>query len=424
MAFQVSARKYRPGTFAEVVAQPFVVQTLRQALLQKRLAHAYLFFGPRGVGKTTCARILAKAANCENLTSEGDPCLTCASCQRFQESRALNLLELDAASHNSVEDIRAIIDQVHLAPPQGRYMVYIIDEVHMLSTAAFNAFLKTLEEPPPHAIFILATTEKHKVPATILSRCQRFDFRRLPTETITQHLARIAQREGIEAEPEALFLIASKSEGGLRDALSLFDQLVSRLSHLSYSAVLQVLEVLDYEAYFSFSEALRQFRLAEAVELFRRHLLNGYDPGTLLQGLIEHFRHLLLAQEAPQALSETLPPHYRQRYENEASAYGRAFLLHGLDILLEAERRLTFTRLPEVAVEIALAKVGLLYQALQAPAGPSVTPLPTPTEAVPIADTAKPSSLPSAAPSAPEGSKATQSLFEVPQSLQDIKKKS
>ena len=419
MAYQVSARKYRPGTFEEVVGQPFVVQTLRQALLQKRLAHAYLFFGPRGVGKTTCARILAKAANCENLTPKGDPCLTCDSCRRFQEGRALNLLELDAASHNSVEDIRAIIDQVHLAPPQGRYMVYIIDEVHMLSTAAFNAFLKTLEEPPPHAIFILATTEKHKVPATILSRCQRFDFRRLPVETIAEHLSKIARKEGIEAEPEALFLIAAKSEGGLRDALSLFDQLVSRLGNLTYQSILQALEVLDYDAFFAVSEALRGQNAEEALLSFRRYVAAGYEPTTLLMGLLEHFRHLLLAQEAPQALRESIPSNYQQRYRETAPLYSRAFLLHALDILLEAERRLTFTRAPEIAIEVALSKIALLYQALQA------APLPTPTASVSpqAASYQAPASLPSPPTVPPQKSDTSKGLINLPQSLQEVKKK-
>ncbi len=421
MAYQVSARKYRPGTFKEVVGQLFVVQTLRQALLQKRLAHAYLFFGPRGVGKTTCARILAKAANCENLTPEGDPCLTCDSCRRFQEGRALNLLELDAASHNSVEDIRAIIDQVHLAPPQGRYMVYIIDEVHMLSTAAFNAFLKTLEEPPPHAIFILATTEKHKVPATILSRCQRFDFRRLPAETIAQHLNEIASKEGLEADPDALFLIAAKSEGGLRDALSLFDQLVSRLGHLTYQGVLQALEVLDYDAFFAVSEALRGQNAEEALLSFRRYVAAGYEPGTLLMGLLEHFRHLLLAQEAPQALSESIPPNYQQRYRQAAPLYSRAFLLHGLDILLEAERRLTFTRAPEIAVEVALSKVALLYQALQTAPSPTPATPASPQAASP--KTAEPlSSPPQKTPS--QKSDTSARVVDLPQNLQEVKKKS
>lgn len=405
MGYQVSARKYRPGTFSEVVGQPFVVQTLRNALRQGRLAHAYLFFGPRGVGKTTCARILAKAANCESLTPEGDPCLRCPSCQRFQEGKALNILELDAASHNSVEDIRAIVDQVYLAPPQGRYMTYIIDEVHMLSTAAFNAFLKTLEEPPPHALFILATTEKHKVPATILSRCQRFDFRRLPTQVIANHLARIAQKEGISAEAQALFVIAAKAEGGLRDALSLFDQLASQLGQLTYEGVLRALESLDYDTYFQLSEALRTYQLSQALEGIRRHLLAGYDPVGLTLGLQEHFRHLLLARENPNALADSIPPHYRARYEAVAASYPEGFLLHSLDILLEAEQRQTYTRHPEVALELAVAKIGLLYQAISAEEKPQVPK--SPASSVPL-ETPSPS-LP---------------LSDIPKSLSEVKKKS
>ncbi|MEN2993315.1 MAG: DNA polymerase III subunit gamma/tau [Bacteroidia bacterium] len=370
MAYQVSARKYRPGTFAEVIGQPFVVQTLRNAIKYQRLAHAYLFFGPRGVGKTTCARILAKAANCPQPTPEGDPCGLCPSCQRFAEGRSLNLIELDAASHNSVEDIRLIVEQVQLTPPEGRYKVYIIDEAHMLTNAAFNAFLKTLEEPPPHALFILATTEKHKIPSTILSRCQRFDFRRIPTEQIAAHLGAIARKEGIEAEPDALFFIAAKSEGSLRDALSLYDQLVSRTAgRLTYRSVLEALEVLDYEAFFALGALLQGWHAEKALELTHTYLQAGYDPSTLLQGLLEHFRHLLLARYQPQALMETLPPHYRERYRQEAGQYSEAFLLHSIDLLLEGERRQAYTRSPEIALETTLLKIALLPQVLNTELG-------------------------------------------------------
>ncbi|MCS7161932.1 MAG: DNA polymerase III subunit gamma/tau [Bacteroidia bacterium] len=370
MAYQVSARKYRPGTFTEVIGQPFVVQTLRNAIKYQRLAHAYLFFGPRGVGKTTCARILAKAANCLQPTPEGDPCGFCPSCQRFAEGRSLNLIELDAASHNSVEDIRLIVDQVQLTPPEGRYKVYIIDEAHMLTNAAFNAFLKTLEEPPPHALFILATTEKHKIPSTILSRCQRFDFRRIPTEQIAAHLGAIAQKEGVEAESDALFFIAAKSEGSLRDALSLYDQLVSRTAgRLTYRSVLEALEVLDYEAFFTLGAHLQGWQAEKALELTHTYLQAGYDPSTLLQGLLEHFRHLLLARYQPKALVETLPPHYRKRYQEEAGRYSEAFLLHSIDLLLEGERRQAYTRSPEIALETTLLKIALLPQVLNTEPG-------------------------------------------------------
>ncbi|MCS7297847.1 MAG: DNA polymerase III subunit gamma/tau [Bacteroidia bacterium] len=366
MAPVASARKYRPGTFAEVVGQPFIVQTLRNALLLGKVTHAYLFFGPRGVGKTTCARILAKAVNCEHLTPTGDPCEQCHSCRRFAEGRALNLIELDAASHNSVEDIRLITEQVQLTPPEGRYKVYIIDEAHMLTVSAFNAFLKTLEEPPPHAIFILATTEKHKIPATILSRCQRFDFRRISTQEIVKRLMHIAQTEGIEAEPDALFLIAARAEGGLRDALSLFDQLSSRTGgHLTYHAILEALETLDYDAYFKLSGLLQKWQAEKALEVFHSYTKAGYDPSTLLQGLLEHLRYLLLAKYQPHALGESVPPHYRQRYIEESTEYAEAFLLHAIDLLLEGERRLLYSRAPELVVETVLLKIALLPQALR-----------------------------------------------------------
>lgn len=413
MAHQVSARKYRPGTFSEVIGQPFIVQTLRNALLHNKLAHAYLFFGPRGVGKTTCARILAKAVNCQGLTSEGDPCGECPSCLRFQEGRSLNLIELDAASHNSVEDIRLITDQVYLTPPEGRYKVYIIDEAHMLSTAAFNAFLKTLEEPPPHALFILATTEKHKIPATILSRCQRFDFRRIPTETIAQQLRHIAEKEGILAEAEALYLIAAKAEGGMRDALSLFDQLVSRTAgQLTYPAVLEALETLDYEAYFVLSEALRQWEGEKALQLLHQHLSAGYEPHTLLQGLLEHFRNLLLARYQPEVLGQAVPPHYQLRYREAATQYSEAFLLHGIDLLLEGERRQQYSRSPEIVLEATLLKLALLPMAFQ---GPS-TPLPA------QASEGKRLSGPAAPP--PDKPTAVPARTQVPLSLEEAKKKS
>ncbi|GIV22619.1 MAG: DNA polymerase III subunit gamma/tau [Bacteroidia bacterium] len=419
MSHQASARKYRPGTFAEVVGQPFIVQTLRNALRYKQIAHAYLFFGPRGVGKTTCARILAKAVNCENLTPEGDPCNQCPSCQRFIQGKALNLIELDAASHNSVEDIRLITDQVHLTPPEGRYKVYIIDEAHMLTTAAFNAFLKTLEEPPAHALFILATTEKHKIPATILSRCQRFDFRRIPTEEITAQLQKVAEKEGVQAEPEALFLIAAKAEGGLRDALSLFDQLISRTAgQLTYTAVLEALETLDYESYFTLSEALKNWEGEKALHHLHDYLQGGYDASTITQGLLMHFRTLLLAQYLPQALAEHIPPHYREKYTQQALAYSAAFLLHGIDILLEAERRQQYTRAPEIALEAALLKIALLPQALR-PEAPPTSSTPSPSAKAPSSATPSGSTEAKATPPA-----RTSTRPSLPRSLDEVKKKS
>lgn len=418
MAHQVSARKYRPGTFADVVGQPFVVQTLRNALRHNKIAHAYLFFGPRGVGKTTCARILAKAINCENLTPEGDPCGECASCRRFAEGRALNLIELDAASHNSVDDIRLITDQVQLTPPEGRYKVYIIDEAHMLTTAAFNAFLKTLEEPPPHVVFILATTEKHKIPATILSRCQRFDFRRIPTEAIAERLAYIAEQEGIYAEKDALFLIAAKAEGGLRDALSLFDQLVSRSAgQLTYTAVINALETLDYDAYFALGEALQHWRAEEALQSLRGYIQSGNDPAALLIGLLEHFRHLLLAKYHPAALGESIPPHYRERYIQAAGSYSEAFLLHAIDLLLEGERRLGYTRSPEIALETTVLKIALLPQALE-----DAVPMATPSGSATQMATPPPAPTNPVAPASDPATRPARSSL--PRSLDEVKKKS
>ncbi|MCS6790297.1 MAG: DNA polymerase III subunit gamma/tau [Bacteroidia bacterium] len=408
MAHQVSARKYRPVSFSQVVGQPFVVQTLRNALKHGKIAHAYLFFGPRGVGKTTCARILARAVNCESLTPEGDPCGVCPSCQRFAEGRSFNLIEIDAASHNSVEDIRLIVEQVQLSPPEGRYKVYIIDEAHMLTTSAFNAFLKTLEEPPPHTIFILATTEKHKIPATILSRCQRFDFRRIPTEAIAEHLRAIAQKEGVEAEREALFLIAAKAEGGLRDALSLFDQMASRTAgKLTYAATLEALEALDYDAYFQMGDYLHSWKPEEALRSMRAYLAAGYEAASLLQGLLGHFRYLLLAQYEPSALSEGIPPHYRQKYLETAPHYSEGFLLHAIDLLLEGERRQMYSRSPEIVLEATLLKIALLPQALSAPATASATSAPG-----------------SLATSTRSASSPASSRPQVPRSLEEAKKKS
>ncbi|MGQ9863111.1 MAG: DNA polymerase III subunit gamma/tau [Bacteroidia bacterium] len=356
----VSARAYRPQTFSEVKGQDTIVQTLRNALRQHKIAQAYLFFGPRGVGKTTCARILAKAVNCENLTSEGDPCNQCPSCIQFNRQSAPNLLELDAASHNSVDDIRAIIERIHLAPPAGKYNVYIIDEVHMLSQAAFNAFLKTLEEPPAHALFILATTEKHKVPATILSRCQRFDFRRLSVEEIVSQLKQIAQKEQISYEEDAIFLIATKAEGGMRDALSLFDQLVGRSEgNLTYSLAAQTLEVLEHDVYLLLIQALYHQEMDQGLDILHTYLARGYEPKSLLQGLLQSLRLLLIWRYTPQAKKE-IAPGFVARYEEAYQMYSPSYLIHAIQVLLEAERQMLFTSQPALALEAAILKLGLL----------------------------------------------------------------
>lgn len=391
----VSARAYRPQTFSEVRGQESIIRTLRNALRQNKIAQAYLFFGPRGVGKTTCARILAKAVNCENLTPEGDPCNQCPSCEQFNRQSAPNLLELDAASHNSVDDIRAIIERIHLAPPRGKYNIYIIDEVHMLSQAAFNAFLKTLEEPPAHALFILATTEKHKVPATILSRCQRFDFRRLSVEEIVNQLKQVVHKENISYEEDALFLIAMKAEGGMRDALSLFDQLVGRSEgNLTYELAAQTLEVLEHDVYLSLIKALYHEEIEQGLDILHTYLSRGYEPKSLLQGLLQALRLLLIWRYTPQAKKE-IAPGFVSHYEKAYEVYNPSYLIHSIQILLEAERQMLFTSQPSLALEAAILKLGLLPTYLaRIDSGVPVSPqAPTPAFSAPT-KTAPPPTIP------------------------------
>ena len=294
----VSARKYRPDTFDSVVAQKTLTTTLKNAIQCGKLAHAYLFCGPRGVGKTTCARIFAKTINCEHLTPDGEPCNECESCISFNQQRSFSIYELDAASNNSVDDIRSLNEQVRIPPPHGRYKVYIIDEVHMLTTQAFNAFLKTLEEPPAHAIFILATTEKHKIIPTILSRCQIYDFSRIESADIITHLQQIAQKEGLNAEYEALRIVAQKSDGCMRDALSLFDQMVSfTQGDLTYSKVIESLNVLDYNYYFRFTDYILEGNISQALLLFNEVLVKGFEGSIFVEGAASHFRDLLVASD-------------------------------------------------------------------------------------------------------------------------------
>ncbi len=354
----VSARKYRPSLFREVVGQETVTQTLKNAILTGHLAQSYLFCGPRGVGKTTVARILAKTINCENPSSEGEPCNACASCKAFLENRSYNIHELDAASHNSVEDMRNLIDQVRIPPQGGRYSVYIIDEVHMLSQAAFNAFLKTLEEPPSYAIFILATTEKQKIIPTILSRCQVFDFNRISVEDIAAHLENVAEREGIQAEPEALNVIARKADGALRDALSIFDQLVSYAGkELTYNSVIKSLNILDYDYYFKMTDAFLTGDEKSALLLFDEILAKGFDAQQFLAGLSGHFRDLLVAHE-----EETLPllevgASVREKYLTQARQASPVFLFRALDICYQADVTLRSSRNQRLHVELALLKI-------------------------------------------------------------------
>jgi DNA polymerase-3 subunit gamma/tau len=364
--FVVSARKYRPGTFSDVVGQEHVANTLRNALKNHQLGHAFLFTGPRGVGKTTCARILAKAINCHNLTPEGDPCNQCDSCRSYNEGRSLNIFELDAASNNSVDDIRQLIDRLRYVPQGGSKSVYIIDEVHMLSTAAFNAFLKTLEEPPAHALFILATTEKHKILPTILSRCQKFDFRRITIADMADRLRHIADQEGISYEYEGLQLIALKADGALRDGLSIFDQIVNFSGgHLSYQQVLDNLNILDYDYFFRVGECMRSGDATQVLLLFDEVIQKGFEAVNFVTGLLEHFRNLLTAQE-PQTLHLLeVSDNVKQQYAVQSKQLSASTLLNAFNLTAETEFRIRNVSLPRLTVELLLLKLVHLPQALQ-----------------------------------------------------------
>ena len=359
--FVVSARKYRPATFASVVGQRHITSTLKNAIERGQLAHAYLFCGPRGVGKTTCARIFAKAINCLN-PQHGEACNECESCRSFNEGRSLNVHELDAASNNSVDDIRNLIEQVRIIPQQGRYSVFVIDEVHMLSSAAFNAFLKTLEEPPQHAVFVLATTEKHKIIPTILSRCQIYDFNRIRVEDGVEYLRYIASKEGVEADDEALNLIAHKADGGMRDALSMFDKAVSFCgSKLNYKDVAATLNVLDYDTYFRATELLLAGNYIDALLLFDEVLAKGFSPQVFISGLNAHMRDLLVAKGPAISLVEftgTLV----ERYKSQAAACDEAFLFNAIALLTEADGKIRQSSNQRLLVELGLMKIAGLGQ--------------------------------------------------------------
>ena len=359
--FIVSARKYRPATFASVVGQRHITSTLKNAIERGQLAHAYLFCGPRGVGKTTCARIFAKAINCLNPQG-GEACNECESCRSFNEGRSLNVHELDAASNNSVDDIRNLIEQVRIIPQQGSYSVFVIDEVHMLSAAAFNAFLKTLEEPPRHAIFILATTEKHKIIPTILSRCQIYDFNRIKVEDGVEYLRYIANKEGVTADDEALNLIAHKADGGMRDALSMFDKAVSFCgANLNYKDVAATLNVLDYDTYFSATDLLLEGKYIEALMLFDNILARGFSPQVFISGLNAHLRDLLMAKGPAVALVEftgTLV----ERYKQQAQRCNEQFLFNAISLLTEADGKIRQSSNQRLLVELGLMKIAGLGQ--------------------------------------------------------------
>ena len=424
--FVVSARKYRPSTFASVVGQRHITSTLKNAIERGQLAHAYLFCGPRGVGKTTCARIFAKAINCLN-PQNGEACNECESCRSFNEGRSLNVHELDAASNNSVDDIRNLIEQVRIIPQQGSYSVFVIDEVHMLSAAAFNAFLKTLEEPPRHAIFVLATTEKHKIIPTILSRCQIYDFNRIKVEDGVEYLRYIADKEGVTADDEALNLIAHKADGGMRDALSMFDKAVSFCgSNLSYKDVAATLNVLDYDTYFSVTDMLLGGRYVDALMLFDEVLSKGFSPQVFLSGLNAHMRDLLMAKGPAIGLIEftgTLV----ERYRKQATTADEGFLFNAIALLTEADGKIRQSSNQRLLVELGLMKIAGLGQKKNSevdnstlatdfalpelvattPAQPQVVQ-PTPQPAPQPAPTPQPAPAPAPAPQPVPAPKATE----------------
>lgn len=365
--FVVSARKYRPVTFDSVVGQSHITTTLKNAIRTNHLAQAFLFCGPRGVGKTTCARILAKTINCQNLGDDVEACGECESCVSFQNNASFNIHELDAASNNSVEDIRNLIDQVRYPPQTGKYKIYIIDEVHMLSQAAFNAFLKTLEEPPGYAIFILATTEKHKILPTILSRCQIFDFNRIQPKDIAYHLADIAQKEGIETEKEALELIGQKADGGLRDALSMFDLNVtfSTDNKLTYEAVLENLHILDYDYYFKITDALTSGSIARSLVLFDEILRKGFDGHLFVVGLLEHFRNLLVCKDPQTVTLLQVSESAERKYQQQSALADMSFLLSALSIASQCDINYKSAKNQRLHVELCLMKLANLPHVLQ-----------------------------------------------------------
>ena len=402
--YLVSARKYRPATFETVVGQRALTTTLKNAIASGKLAHAYLFCGPRGVGKTTCARIFAKTINCLQPTADGEACNECESCRAFNEQRSYNIHELDAASNNSVDDIRQLVDQVRIPPQIGRYKVYIIDEVHMLSTSAFNAFLKTLEEPPRHAIFILATTEKHKILPTILSRCQIYDFCRIGVEEIVAHLTHVAAREGITAEPEALHVIAQKADGGMRDALSIFDQVVSFTGgNISYQGVIENLNVLDYEYYFRLTDHLLAGQVSESLLLFNEVLDKGFDGSHFINGLASHLRDLLVSRDEATLPLLQVGAGIRQRYLEQARHCPLPFLYKAMKLCNDCDLNYRTSKNKRLLVELTLIQVAqltaaaddspaggrgpkqeikpLFHQSAQPAAQPAAAPIATPTPA-------------------------------------------
>lgn len=361
--FIVSARKYRPSTFVSVVGQQSITATLKNAIKNNQMAHAYLFCGPRGVGKTTCARIFAKTINCQNVTADHEPCNECESCLAFNENRSFNIHELDAASNNSVEDIRSLIDQVRIPPQLGHYSVYIIDEVHMLSSSAFNAFLKTLEEPPRHAIFILATTEKHKILPTILSRCQIFDFNRIKISDIAEYLQYVAKSESITIEETGVNIIAHKADGAMRDALSIFDQIVSFSGkNVTYQDVISNLNVLDYDYYFKLTDNFLKSDIPDILITFNEILEKGFDGHHFITGLNSHFRDLLVCKDPATILLLEVGKEVQEKYRIQATVCDHDFLLKALDIANQCDLNYKTSQNKRLLVELTLIKIAQIIQ--------------------------------------------------------------
>ena len=413
----VSARKYRPSTFESVVGQHALTETLRNSIRQGKLAHAYLFCGPRGVGKTTCARIFAKTINCLNPTATHDACNQCESCQAFNEQRSFNIHELDAASNNSVDDIRNLIDQVRIPPQIGKYSVYIIDEVHMLSAGAFNALLKTLEEPPSYAIFILATTEKHKVLPTILSRCQVYDFQRITVADIIHHLQYVAAQEGITATEDALNVVAQKADGGMRDALSIFDQLVAFCgNNISYEQAIEVLNVLDTEYYFRLTDMTLQGDVKGALLLLNEVLNKGFDAGNFVSGLAKHLRDVLVSHDAATIELIESSDAIRQHYKQQASYTPAVWIYKALDVIVDAETAYRTSKNKRLTIELMLIRLSQLAQPKEVP---TVQPIAAPQAANKPATPSAPAapsvpSTPSTPKAAPKPAPAVPSVPDLP----------
>lgn len=397
----VSARKYRPTTFESVVGQQALTQTLRNAIRSNRLAHAYLFCGPRGVGKTTCARIFAKTINCLTPTAEHEACNQCESCTAFNEQRSYNIHELDAASNNSVDDIRSLIDQVRIPPQIGKYSVYIIDEVHMLSQGAFNALLKTLEEPPSYAIFILATTEKHKILPTILSRCQVYDFTRITVADTIRHLQYVAQQEGITVGEQALNVVAQKADGGMRDALSIFDQLVAFCGkEISYEQAIEVLNVLNSDYYFRMVDAALQAAVGDALLLLNEVLQKGFDAGHFITGLAQHLRDVLVSKDAATAQLLETSDAIRQQYQQQATRCNARWIFNALDIVNTCDVQFRTAKNKRLTVELALVKLCRLVETPEVPTSEvqKPQPAPAPARSVAAAQKSSPAHLNSSTP--------------------------